>query len=131
MRKKTEALLTDLDSLEGLDDLNGIEGVSDFYSAAYLKTREAIAAYLSFAAQSGDAERLKAAMKTAARAESMAKIAASAGITREGAYKSLKPGTRTQLATAMAMLDALGMAMKIVPKETLDDDSDALPARMI
>lgn len=127
MRKNTKAMLSDLDSVEGLDDLEGIEGVSDFDAAEYLKTKESIAAYLSFAAQSGDAEHLKAAMKTAARAESMAKIAASAGITREGAYKSLKPGTKTQLATAMAMLDALGMAMKIVPKEALDDDSHALP----
>ncbi len=128
MSKHTEAPLTNLDSLEGLDDLEGIEGVSDFDSAEYLKTKESIAAYLSFAAQSGDAEHLKSAMKTAARAESMAKIAKSAGITREGAYKSLKPGTKTQLATAMAMLDALGMAMMIVPKELLDDDTRAIAA---
>lgn len=128
MSNHTEALLTDLDSVEGLVDLEGIEGVSDFDSAKYLKTKLSIAAYLSFAAQSGDAENLKAAMKTAARAESMAKIVESAGITREGAYKSLKPDTKNQLATAMAMLDALGMAMKIVLKEALDNNSYAITA---
>jgi probable addiction module antidote protein len=118
-----------LQSVEGLDDLEGVEGVSDFDSAMHLKTKEAIAAYLSFAAQSGDAEHLKAAMKTAARAESMAKLAEAAGITREGAYKSLKPGTKTQLQTAMAMLDALGMTIKVVTKESLaHDNSYALAA---
>ncbi|MDR8085303.1 putative addiction module antidote protein, partial [Acinetobacter baumannii] len=88
-----------MEGVEGLDDLEGIEGVGDFDSAKYLGSKEAIAAYLSFAAQSGDAEHLKAAMKTAARAEKMAKIAANAGVTREGAYKALRPGTKTQLQT--------------------------------
>ncbi len=124
MSENTEFLPKFLESVEGLSDLEGIEGVSDFDSANYLKTKESIAAYLSFAAQSGDAEHLKTAIRTAARAVSMAKLAEAAGITREGAYKSLKPGTKTQLATAMAMLDALGMSIKIVPKESLAHDKD-------
>lgn len=103
--------------------------LEEFDSAEYLNTKESIAAYLSFAAQSGNAEHFKAAIKTAARAEKMAKLAENAGITREGAYKSLKPGTKTQLQTAMSILDALGMAVKIVPKESLaDDNSYALVA---
>lgn len=125
MSENTEFVLQ---SVEGLDDLEGVEGVSDFDSAEYLKTKEAIAAYLSFAAQSGDAEHLKKAMKTAARAENMAKLAEAAGITREGAYKSLKPGTKTQLQTAMAILDALGMTIQIIPKEAVRDNSYALAA---
>jgi len=96
--------------------------LEEFDSAEYLDTKESIAAYLSFAAQSGNAEHFKAAIKTATRAERMAKLAEAAGITREGAYKSLKSGTKTQLQTAMSILDALGMAVKIVPKESLDDD---------
>ena len=91
--------------------------LEEFDPAEYLTTKETIAAYLSSAAQSGNAEHLKAAMNTAARAGTMAKIAADAGVTREGAYKALKPGTKTQLQTALAILDALGMTIKIVPKE--------------
>jgi len=121
--KRTELPLKGLEGVEGLDDLEGIEGVGDFDSAKYLGSKEAIAAYLSFAAQSGDAEHLKAAMKTAARAEKMAKIAANAGVTREGAYKALRPGTKTQLQTALAILDALGMAITVVPKESLAHDN--------
>jgi probable addiction module antidote protein len=129
MRENTEFLLKDLESVEGLDDLEGIEGIRDFDSAEYLTTKEAIAAYLSFAARSGDVEHLKAAMKTAARAEKMANIAAGAGITREGAYKALKPGSKPQMQTILGLLDALGMAIQIVPKESLaDDNSYALAA---
>lgn len=123
MNKSTELPMKCLEGVEGLDDLEGVEGVGDFDSAKYLDSKEAIAAYLSFAAQSGDAEHLKAAMKTAARAEKMARIAANAGVTREGAYKALKPGTKTQLQTALAILDALGMAITVVPKESLAHDN--------
>ncbi|KLU36924.1 hypothetical protein AB595_10780 [Massilia sp. WF1] len=111
-----------------MDDLEGVEGISDFDSAEFLNTKESIAAYLSFAAQSGDPEHFKAALKTAARAEKMANIAAEAGITREGAYKSLKPGTKTQMATIMGILDALGMALAVIPKEAARDNSYALAA---
>lgn len=98
--------------------------LEEFDSAEYLNTQASIAAYLSFAAQSGNAEHFKAAIKTAARAQKMAKIAEHAGITREGTYKSLKPGTKTQLQTALSILDALGMAVQIVPKESLADDNN-------
>lgn len=116
MNESTELPLKGLDSVKGLDELEGIEGVGNFDSAKYPDSKKAITAYLSFAAQSGDAEHLQAAMKTAARAEKMAKIAANAGVTREGAYKALKPGTKTQLQTALAILNALGMAITVVPK---------------
>ena len=128
MSSNTEFSLKDLESVAGLDDLEGVKGVSDFDSAKYLDTKESIAAYLSFAAQSGDAEHLKAAMKTAARAEKMAKIAADAGVTREGAYKALRPGTKTQLQTALAILDALGMAIQIIPKDSLARDNSHVQA---
>jgi probable addiction module antidote protein len=121
--------LTELESVPGLDDLEGVDGISDFDSAEFLNTKGAIAAYLSMAAQSGDPEHFKAALKTAARAETMAHIAAEAGITREGAYKSLKPGTKTQMATIMGILDALGMSLAVVPKDAAArDNSKALAA---
>lgn len=121
--------LTELESVPGLDDLEGVEGITDFDSAEFLNTKGAIAAYLSLAAQSGDPEHFKAALKTAARAETMAHIAAEAGITREGAYKSLKPGTKTQMATIMGILDALGMSLAVVPKKAgACDDRKVLAA---
>jgi probable addiction module antidote protein len=125
MRENTTTL-TELQSVPGLDDLEGVEGISEFDSAEHLTTKTAIAAYLSFAAKSGDLEHFKAAVATAARAEKMAKIAEVAGISREGAYKSLKPGTKVQMATMMGILDALGMTLAVVPKDeqVASDDND-------
>ena len=117
MSKKSETSV----NLESFDLTEVDLQLEELDSAEYLNTKESIAAYLSFAAQSVNAEHFKAAIRTAARAEKMAKLAEN-GITREGAYKSLKPGTKTQLQTAMAILDALGMAVKIVPKDSLADD---------
>lgn len=121
--------LTELESVPGLDDLEGIEGISEFDAAEYLTTKRSIAAFLTAAAHSNDPEHFKAALKTAARAEKMAHIAAEAGISREGAYKSLKPGTKTQMATIMGILDALGMTLAVVPKDQAEtDNSYALAA---
>jgi probable addiction module antidote protein len=110
-----------LDAIEGIDDLD------DFDAAEHLGTPVAIAAFLSSALASGDMEHIKQAIKTAARAQSMAKLAQGAGVTREGAYKALKPGTKPQMGTILGLLDALGMAIIIVPKAS-DDDGYALAA---
>lgn len=129
MSENKESLLEDLESVARLEDLEGIEDISDFDSAEYLNTKEAIAAYLSFAAQSGDTEHFKEALKTAARAEEMANIAADSGITRNDAYEELKLGCKLQMQTIMSILDALGMTIQIVPKAGLahNDNSYASP----
>ena len=110
----------------GVDDL----GLEDFDAAEFLDSPEARAAFLSAALDTKDFEHIKEALNTVARSESMTEIAALAGITREGMYKSLKPGTKTQVPTFLGILDALGMALKVVPKEVLahNDNSYALPA---
>jgi len=109
------------DGIEGIDDLE------DFDAADHLGTRAAIAAFLSFALASGNMEHIKRAIRTAARAETMAKVAQGAGITREGAYKALKPGTKPQMSTILGLLDALGMALMVVPKAS-DDNHCAMAA---
>lgn len=110
-----------------LDDLEGIESLKEFDAAEHLTTKEAIAAYLNSALASGDIEHFKDAMKTAARAERMAKIAEAAGISREGAYKALKVGSKPQMSTILGLLNALGMTIKVVPKAA-DDNSYAQAA---
>jgi len=110
-----------------LDGLDGIEGLKEFDAAEHLATKESIAAYLSAALASGDMEHFKEAIKTAARAEGMAHIAKGAGVTREGAYKALKTGSKPQMSTIVGLLDALGLAIKVIPKAE-DDNSVALAA---
>lgn len=99
-----------------LDGLDGIEDLEEFDPAEHLTTKEAIAAYLSAALASGDLEHFKDALNTAARAEGMAKVAAGAGVTREGAYKALKAGSKPQMSTILGLLDALGMTIQVIPK---------------
>ncbi|WP_373991688.1 addiction module antidote protein [Duganella sp. BuS-21] len=115
-------------ALKVLTVLKGVAGIKAFDPAKHLNSKEAIAAFLSFAVRSGDVEHFKEAIKIAARAENMSRIAESAGLTREGAYKSLKPGSKPQMQTIVSLLDALGMALQIVPKETVSDNSQALAA---
>lgn len=110
--------------LDGLEDL---EELKEFDAAEHLTTTEAIAAYLSSALASGDIEHFKKAIKTAARAQKMAKIAEAAGITREGAYKALRTGSKPQMSTILGLLNALGMTIKVVPMAA-DDDSYVLAA---
>ncbi len=108
-----------------LDGLEGLEDLKEFDAAEHLTSTEAIAAYLSSALASGDIEHFKQAMKTAARAEKMAKIAEAAGITREGAYKALRTGSKPQMSTILALLNALGMTLKVVPMAA-DDNNQAI-----
>src|SRR5690242_15054130 len=113
MSKKTKSV-AERDSVHIDQSLLELE---DFDSAEFLTSKEAIAAYLQHAFASGDMEHFKQAIKTARRAEKMSKIAADAGITREGAYKALRKGTEPKMQTILGLLDALGMAFQIVPKE--------------
>ena len=123
MSDNIKLTLDDLDGIEGLDSLEGVDGIKAFDPAKHLNSKEAIAAFLSFAVRSGDVEHFKEAIKIAARAERMSRVAESAGLTREGAYKALKPGSKPQMQTIISLLDALGMALQIVPKETVSDNS--------
>jgi len=110
-----------------LDGIEGIEGLEEFDSAEHLTTKEAIAAYLNEAWMSGSLEHFKQALATAARAEGMAKIAENAGVTREGAYKALRMGSKPQMSTIIGLLNALGMGIQIVPLAA-SDNSYALAA---
>lgn len=59
------------------------------------------------------------------RAYGMGKVAARADITREGAYKALREGSKPRFETMLKMLDALGMQLAIVPQTTPDGAAEA------
>lgn len=90
----------------------------EFDSAKYLTNKETIAAYLSFALESGDPEHFKGALRTAFRAAKMANLDVDASATSGGACRALKPGNKPKMQTILDLLDALGLAIQIVPKET-------------
>lgn len=81
--------------------------------ADYLTSGERIAAYLELALENGDPKALTAALGTVARAKGMTQIARDTGLTREALYRSLTPEGNPTLSTFTAVLDALGLKMRI------------------
>ena|SRR5476649_1074880 len=98
-----------------LDDLEAL-GLSPFDPTQHLSSKEAAAAYMSEIVATGNADLFRAAMSDVVRAYGMGKVAAQADITREGAYKALRAGSKPRFETILTMLDALGMQFAIVPK---------------
>ncbi|WP_257562611.1 addiction module antidote protein [Janthinobacterium sp. 61] len=90
-----------------------------------LNSKAAVAAYMSEIVATGNAELFQSAMNDVVRAYGMGKVAARADITREGAYKALREGSKPRFKTILKMLDALGMQLAIVPKTTPDGAVEA------
>ncbi len=87
-----------------------------FNAAAYLDSREAIAAYLSEAFETHDASFVTEALGTVARAKGMAAIAKNTGLSRENLYKALSGEGHPEFATVMKVLDTLGIRLHAEPK---------------
>lgn len=105
-----------------LDTLDGIEGLDDFDVADSLTSDATIAAYINDVISSGNQALINEAVRNVIRARGVAAVAEEAGLTREGAYKALRPSSKPRFETIAALLDALGMAIKVVPKAS-DDNS--------
>lgn len=109
--------------------LDGWEGLhlEEFDAAQHLTSKEAIAAYMTEVMATGDPAILLSAMNDVVRAHGMGRVAKEAGITREGAYKALRQGSKPRFDTIAAMLDALGLTLQVVPKKA-HGANHALPA---
>ncbi len=114
-----------IDTEFDMDDLEAL-GLTEFDPADYLTSPKAIANYMSEIAATGNAELLQSAMNDVVRAHGISKVAKEAQITREGAYKALRKGSKPRLETIMALLDAMGMQFAIVPK--VDGNGDTVSA---
>jgi probable addiction module antidote protein len=110
-----------------VDDLESL-GLTEFDPTQHLTSVEAIAAYMSEIIATGHTELFQSAMKDVIKAYGMGKVAEKANITREGAYKALREGSKPRLETIVALLDAIGLQFAIIPKAAHDDNSYALAA---
>ena len=121
MREKSVSLV-DLESVGfTVEDLQ----FEEFDSAEYLDTREAIAAFLTFAVDSGDIEQIKSALRTAARAVEMAKLASQTDFSWKDSCKALEQESKPKLQTVLDLLGALGVQLQIVPKEAASNKGRA------
>lgn len=88
----------------------------------HLHTQEEIATYLQAAAKEaserGEHIILLKAISTAVRARDITQIAKAAGVSRASLYKSLAADAKPRFETIMKVLDALGLQIAIVPKQS-------------
>jgi probable addiction module antidote protein len=115
--------MSTLDTASRLDSLDGLEGLDDFDVAHNLTSDAAIAAYINDVISSGEQALINEALKNVIKVKGVAAIAGIAGLTREGTYKALRPSSKPRFETLAALLDALGMELKVVPKPAAPGDA--------
>lgn len=86
-----------------------------FEASDYLNSEEAIAEYLSVAAEDPNPDIFLAAIADVAKARGMAKLALESGLGRESLYKALRPGSKPRYETIAKILTALDVKMRILP----------------
>ena len=82
-------------------------------SAAYLKTKEDVAAYLEAAFEEGDAALIAHALGVVARAEGMTEVAKQAGLTRASLYKALSVEGNPEFSTVLKVVQARGLKIRV------------------
>lgn len=84
----------------------------------YLRTEKDIANYLQAALEENDVEFFLVALGDVAKARSINKIAKEIGVGRESLYKSLSGTRRPNVETVFKAIDALGLKVNFVPKNS-------------
>jgi len=83
----------------------------------HLKTPEGRAAYLEAAFETGDSGFIIQALNDIARAIGMTEVSRTAGITREGLYKSLGKDGDPKLSTLLGVMKAIDMKLSVSPAD--------------
>ena len=91
--------------------------ISKFDAADYLKTPEAIAAYLTEALATDDAAYICAALDTVARAKGMTNVAKETGLSRESLYKSFSGSSKPEFETVRKVINSFGVRLVAEPAE--------------
>jgi len=78
-------------------------------------SKEAIAAHLNEALDSGDSDVLLSALADVVKTRGMSRVASDAGVQRESLYKSLSEGAKPRFETIQKVAAALGVKLVAVP----------------
>ena len=92
-----------------------------FDAAQYLDSDEAVAAYITEALSTFNANTISRAIGAAAKARGMTEIARQTGLSRESLYKALSGDGHPQFETVNLVLKALGLRLRVEP---VDDSED-------
>ena len=85
--------------------------------AEFIDTREDVIAHLSVALEENDIDFLLSIINALARSKGMAQIALDLGVSREGLYKTLSPGSNPAFGTIIKTLDSLGFKLSVELKQ--------------
>jgi len=85
--------------------------------AEFIDTKEDVIAHLTVALEENDIDFLLSILNSLARSKGIAEIAAELGVSREGLYKSLSPGSNPAFGTVVKTLDTLGFKLNIELKK--------------
>lgn len=86
-------------------------GLAPFDAAEYLHDAVAMAKFLNAALEDGDPDVFLQAVRTAARARGMSRLARDTGLGRESLYKALAPGAKPRYDTMLKLVQALGVRL--------------------
>lgn len=84
-----------------------------FDAAVYLDTEDDVIGFLDAALEEGDASHIAQCLGIVARSKGMTEIARRTGVKRQALYHALSEAGNPTLATLTAVLDALGLRMRI------------------
>jgi len=85
--------------------------------AEFINTKEDVIAHLKVALDENDIDFLLSILNALARSKGMKEIAEELGVSREGLYKSLSPGSNPAFGTVLKTLDTLGFKLNIELKK--------------
>ncbi|MBB4063384.1 addiction module antidote protein [Gellertiella hungarica] len=91
--------------------------ITPYDLAEGIRDHEDLAVFLALAFDTTDAGEIAHALGIAARSEGMTDIARKAGLSREALYRSLTENGNPTLKSVLAVLDAMGLRLSVVPKE--------------
>lgn len=83
----------------------------EFDEAAFLKSDDDIAAYITEALATGDAAMITHALGVIARTRGMTRIAREAGLSRESLYRALSAEGHPEFLTVLKIMEALGLRL--------------------
>lgn len=82
-----------------------------FEASDYLNNDAEIAEFLSISLEDPNPDVFLQALKEAAKARGMSKLARDAGMNRESLYKALAPGAKPRYDTVLKVMNALGVKL--------------------
>jgi probable addiction module antidote protein len=96
-------------------DIERIKALPKYEAADYLRTEEALVAFINEFLADSDATMFAEAILVACKAKGMTEVASKAGIARESLYKALRPQSQPRFDTVLKVLHAIGLRLVVQP----------------